>query len=173
MTLAQIAPKVASFPELHTFRCHACGDVRTVEQIRDKLRGGLIRSPLSKLNTMDVEVRSRPQDASRRPALNPPQCSRFYTHSDDPFRPHRSCRAFTCGDPDSQKAQRAEYWRGYVAWLVVSGNVACVTFSNFRDDLVPSDWVDHVHHCCQATFSISLFHQTLFLETKTDLWPHP
>jgi hypothetical protein len=32
MTLAHIVPKVASFAELHTFRCHACGDVRTVEQ---------------------------------------------------------------------------------------------------------------------------------------------
>ena len=32
MTLAHIVPKVASFPELHTFRCHACGDVRTVER---------------------------------------------------------------------------------------------------------------------------------------------
>src|SRR5665647_853658 len=32
MTLAHIVPKVASFPELHTFRCRACGDVRTIEQ---------------------------------------------------------------------------------------------------------------------------------------------
>ena len=128
----------------------------------------LIRSPLSKLNTKDFELRSRSQDASRRAALNRPQCSRFYIHSDDPFRPHR-----ICGDPDSQRAQRAEYCRGYVAWLVVSGDGTCVTFSNFRDDLVLSDRVDHVHHCCQATFSIPLVHQTRFLETETHLWPHP
>lgn len=32
MTLAHIVSKVASFPELHTFRCCACGAARTVEQ---------------------------------------------------------------------------------------------------------------------------------------------
>lgn len=32
MTLVQIDPRVASFAELHTFRCFACGDVRAIEQ---------------------------------------------------------------------------------------------------------------------------------------------
>jgi hypothetical protein len=32
MTLVRIAPKVAQFTELHTFRCFACGDVRAIEQ---------------------------------------------------------------------------------------------------------------------------------------------
>jgi len=32
MTIVQIDPQVASFSELHTFRCSACGDVRAVEQ---------------------------------------------------------------------------------------------------------------------------------------------
>jgi hypothetical protein len=32
MTLVLIEPRVASFAELHTFRCFACGDVRAVEQ---------------------------------------------------------------------------------------------------------------------------------------------
>ena len=31
MTLVQIDPRVASFAELHTFRCFACGDVRAVD----------------------------------------------------------------------------------------------------------------------------------------------
>ena len=42
MTLAHIEPKVASFPELHTFRCRACGDVRTVEQTKGENRGASI-----------------------------------------------------------------------------------------------------------------------------------
>jgi predicted RNA-binding Zn-ribbon protein involved in translation (DUF1610 family) len=32
MILARTTPKVAAFPELHTFRCLSCGDVRTIEQ---------------------------------------------------------------------------------------------------------------------------------------------
>ena len=32
MTLVLIKPRVASFSELHTFHCFACGDVRAVEQ---------------------------------------------------------------------------------------------------------------------------------------------
>ncbi len=32
MTLVLVEPRVASFTELHTFRCFACGDVRAVEQ---------------------------------------------------------------------------------------------------------------------------------------------
>jgi hypothetical protein len=44
---------------------------------------------------------------------------RLYTHSDISFRHHRNYSSFTCGDPDSQKARRAEYYRGYVAWLVI------------------------------------------------------
>lgn len=32
MTLVQIDPRVASFAELHTYRCFACGDVRSIEQ---------------------------------------------------------------------------------------------------------------------------------------------
>jgi hypothetical protein len=31
MTLVRIDPKVSSFPELRTFRCDLCGEVRTVE----------------------------------------------------------------------------------------------------------------------------------------------
>jgi len=31
MTLVRIDPKVSSFPELRTFRCDVCRDVRTVE----------------------------------------------------------------------------------------------------------------------------------------------
>lgn len=32
MTLVQIDRRVASFAELHTFRCFGCGDVRAIEQ---------------------------------------------------------------------------------------------------------------------------------------------
>jgi hypothetical protein len=32
MTLVLVEPRVASFTELHTFRCFACGDVRAIEQ---------------------------------------------------------------------------------------------------------------------------------------------
>jgi hypothetical protein len=32
MALVQIDPRVASFAELRTFRCFACGDVRAIEQ---------------------------------------------------------------------------------------------------------------------------------------------
>jgi hypothetical protein len=32
MALVQIDPRVASFAELHTFRCFACGDVRAIEK---------------------------------------------------------------------------------------------------------------------------------------------
>ena len=32
MVLTSTTPNVAAFPELHTFRCPACGDVRTVEK---------------------------------------------------------------------------------------------------------------------------------------------
>ena len=32
MTLVLIEPGVASFTELRTFRCFACGDVRAIEQ---------------------------------------------------------------------------------------------------------------------------------------------
>lgn len=31
MTLVRIDPKVSSFPELRTFRCDICGDIRTIE----------------------------------------------------------------------------------------------------------------------------------------------
>lgn len=31
MTLVRIDPKVSSFPELRTFRCDGCKEVRTVE----------------------------------------------------------------------------------------------------------------------------------------------
>ena len=33
MTLVRIDPKVSSFPELRTFRCDICRDVRTVESL--------------------------------------------------------------------------------------------------------------------------------------------
>jgi uncharacterized Zn finger protein len=32
MTLVVVEPRVASFAELHTFRCFACGEVRAIEQ---------------------------------------------------------------------------------------------------------------------------------------------
>jgi hypothetical protein len=32
MVLVRIDPRVASFSELHTYRCFACGDVRAIEQ---------------------------------------------------------------------------------------------------------------------------------------------
>jgi len=32
MTLVRIDPRVASFAELHTFQCLACGDVRAIER---------------------------------------------------------------------------------------------------------------------------------------------
>src|ERR1035441_2349712 len=56
MTLAQIAPKVASFPELHTFRCHACGDVRTVEQIMYK---GVLKKGLEQLRSSSPRLELR------------------------------------------------------------------------------------------------------------------
>ena len=34
MVLVRIDPRVASFYELHTYQCFACGDVRAVEQQR-------------------------------------------------------------------------------------------------------------------------------------------
>jgi hypothetical protein len=36
MTLVRIRPKIASFSEVDTFRCFACGDVQTMEL---RLRG--------------------------------------------------------------------------------------------------------------------------------------
>jgi hypothetical protein len=32
MTLVFVEPRVASFSELHLFRCFACGDMRSIEQ---------------------------------------------------------------------------------------------------------------------------------------------
>jgi hypothetical protein len=32
MTLVFVEPRVASFSELHLFRCFACGDMRSFEQ---------------------------------------------------------------------------------------------------------------------------------------------
>ena len=32
MKLVGVLPRVGSLPELRTFRCHACGNVRTIEQ---------------------------------------------------------------------------------------------------------------------------------------------
>jgi hypothetical protein len=44
MTLVRIEPRVASFTELHTFRCFACGDVRAIEQ--DEQKKTIIFEPL-------------------------------------------------------------------------------------------------------------------------------
>lgn len=38
MALVQIDPRIASFEELHTFRCFGCGDVRAVEQSTNPFR---------------------------------------------------------------------------------------------------------------------------------------
>jgi hypothetical protein len=35
MVLVRVDPRVASFSELHTYRCFACGDVRAIEQQKD------------------------------------------------------------------------------------------------------------------------------------------